>query len=132
MDFYILLSMLAAELFVDFNLQGILADFKQKEYWDVVIKNLKSKAKNKLPEYKYDYIVSLLIHGFIVSFAFTIPYVIAPGMSDFNKLSLVIIANTILHAGIDHLKANKKCINLLEDQLAHFICVIISWFILVY
>lgn len=107
----IFLSMIILHIIDDFNLQGILADFKQISWW-------KKNAPDRL--YEYDWVISLLIHclswsifimiPIFIWFEFDIPFWCIP----------VIILNIIIHFIIDHLKANCHKINLIADQVAHF------------
>ena len=55
MNNFILLTMIFLHIVDDFKLQGLLAQFKQKQWWE-----------DFAPEsmYVYDYIMSLLIHSF--------------------------------------------------------------------
>lgn len=121
---------LALHIFADFNLQGLLAYFKQKEWW---IKEGLS-IKNCFYKYKYDYIISGIIHAFFWSCFTFLPILYLtlydvfeiigiPFIGDIPVFVLVIIGiiivNTGIHYFIDDLKTNKCKINLWQDQLAH-------------
>ena len=114
---YILCAMLFAHIVDDYYLQGILASMKQKEWWQ--------KQSNYKDLYKNDYKIALILHAFSWSFMIMLPFVI------FGKLTLMmlpfIIVNTITHAFVDNEKANKKSISLVQDQLIHFVQIIITW-----
>jgi hypothetical protein len=96
----------------DYYLQGILASMKQKEWW------IKQPSYNE--KYKYDYIWALLMHAFSWSFMIMLPPLYLFKLS-FNMIEILIlfIANICLHAITDDLKANRKQINLIQDQLVH-------------
>ena len=40
--------------------------------------------------------------------------------------TLVIVANTLIHASVDHMKANMHKINLVQDQLIHVGQIIVT------
>lgn len=75
--------------------------------------------------YRSDYIVALIAHAFSWSFMITVPTLL---ISDkYFVMCIFIITNTILHAYVDDAKANKRCINLIVDQLCHMIQIIGLW-----
>ena len=121
--FKIVFIMLFLHILADYNLQGILASMKQKEWWINTYKVNINKTK-----YRYDYKVALFAHGFMWSFIVCLPFL-------FYKLDLafiiVVTINTIIHDIVDDLKANKKKINLIQDQRFHFYQIIISAVVLV-
>ncbi len=119
----LLITMLFFHIADDYYLQGILATFKQKEWWE-------KNCPNKL--YKHDYIIALIEHSFSWSFAIHIPLLIYA--MNFNEYTfpfwVVIISvaiNTTCHALIDNAKANRKTINLLVDQILHFLQILVTW-----
>ena len=59
MAYLILFSMLFLHLIADYNLQGVLAQFKQKKWW-----------KENYPDatYKNDWMIALVEHSFMWSF----------------------------------------------------------------
>ena len=115
--------MLFLHILADYNLQGILASMKQKEWWINTYNVNINKTK-----YRYDYKAALLAHSFMWSFIICLPFL-------FYKLDLafiiVVTINTIIHDIVDDLKANKKKINLIQDQRFHFYQIIISAVVLV-
>lgn len=109
---FIILLMLFFHIVDDYYLQGWLASAKQKSWWE-------ENAPDEL--YKRDYIWALIMHSFSWSFMIMLP--IAYYM-DFNITAgfiVVFIANLIGHARTDNLKANKKMINLWQDQITHIL-----------
>lgn len=130
MKVFLLFAMLFMHIVDDYYLQGILASLKQKSWWQ-------EYAPQDL--YKHDYIVALFMHAFSWSFMTILPiavYMFINGSNEYLWFVYVfyIIYNTICHAGIDHLKANKKQINLICDQLLHVGQILITYitFILFY
>ncbi|MCR5289012.1 MAG: DUF3307 domain-containing protein [Treponema sp.] len=119
---FILLAMLFAHIVDDFSLQGILANFKQKSWW-----------KKHYPDdlYAHDWIISLLIHAFSWTFMIFIPVFVYNHYQATTGMLVVFVADLLVHSIIDHLKANKLCINLTTDQLLHIVQVVITFFILV-
>ena len=101
----------------DYKLQGILASFKQKQWW-------KENAPDKL--YEYDYIWALLIHSFSWSFMIMLPIAYVMNFNITGLFSIVFIANVLIHAFVDDLKANRKKINLIQDQTFHLIQICIT------
>ena len=117
---FTLLLMIFCHIVDDYYLQGWLASAKQKKYWQ-------ENAPEKL--YKYDYIWALIMHSF--SWAFMIMLPIAYNLSFNINISFLIafVINVIIHAITDDLKANKRKINLWEDQIIHLIQIGITGYI---
>lgn len=109
---FVILLMIFCHIVDDYYLQGWLASAKQKQYWQ-------ENAPQDL--YKRDYIWALIMHS--CSWAFMIMLPIAYINSFAVDVAFVIIfaMNVTIHAMIDDLKANKKKINLWEDQLIHIL-----------
>lgn len=114
---FIFFLMIFLHIIDDYKLQGILANFKQKQWW-------KENAPEKL--YEYDYIWALLIHSFSWSFMIMLPIAYVMNFNISTLFSIVFVANILLHAFIDNLKANKKEINLITDQYLHIMQIIIT------
>lgn len=120
----ILLSMIVCHIYDDYHIQGCLADMKQKSWWD--------KQTNDI-FYRDDYKMALAEHAFGWSFFINLPlvlfYLFSPVLIKDLAIFIVIncLINTIIHAFVDDLKANKKKINLVQDQLFHYIQVLITW-----
>lgn len=117
----VLLSMVFCHIVDDYYLQGLLTSLKQKEWWQ-------KNAPQKL--YKKDYIMALFMHSFSWSFMTMIPIVAFTVLSGIElNIDYLIpyLVNTIIHALVDDAKANKKWINLVEDQYAHLLQIFITW-----
>ena len=108
----------------DYYLQGILASMKQRNWW-------KTNAPDDM--YKHDYIVALIMHSFSWAFMIMLPirvYLFANGMLMQNNIIMYIcwiLGNSVIHTVIDHLKANKKVINLIQDQSCYMIQIFLVW-----
>lgn len=121
----ILLIMIFLHIKEDYN-QGIIADLKQKSWWE---KNEPDKM------YKNDYKIVLFLHAFSWTFIVMLPVVIYAIVNNaFNEIKIydfyliaVFVGNLIIHYIIDDMKANKKTINLMADQLIHIAQIIYMW-----
>lgn len=109
----ICLAMIFMHILDDFCLQGILASMKQKEWWE--------KQEEHRALYRNDYVVALIMHSFSWTFMIMLPIAISLQWNITGKFLCFFIANQIIHAVIDDLKANKKKINLVVDQGVHLI-----------
>lgn len=104
----------------DFCLQTHwLSNGKQKEWW-------KDNAPDKM--YKYDYIMALVCHSFEWAIMVFLPMSFY-GIS-VQSISICIVINALIHGIIDDLKANRHKLNLVQDQLLHFLQIIIAYIII--
>ena len=118
--YILLLTMVFLHIVDDFYLQGVLARMKQKDYW-------KENVPDKL--YEKDYIAALIAHGYSWSFMVHIPVLI---YSKHHGLALAsCLLQALIHLYIDNCKANKKSINLIQDQSFHLLQILIIWVILI-
>ena len=124
----LLLAMIFMHIVDDYYLQGWLASAKQKSYWE-------QNAPDEL--YKNDYMMALFMHSFSWAFmAMLIPtvYVLIIA-SNINIATWVILAffvlNLCLHMITDNKKANRKEINLVQDQAVHLAQIVFTWTFLV-
>lgn len=122
----LLFPMLFCHIVDDYYLQGWLASAKQKSWWD-------KNAPDEL--YRNDYIMALCEHGFSWTFMIMLVPMIFIGFTsnDFSYLVYVFIfcLNWTIHCITDDYKANKKKINLIQDQLIHIGQVVITWIIFI-
>jgi len=116
MKIFILFLMIFLHLVDDFHLQGCLANLKQKEWW---------KKNCPHPMYEKDYIISLLAHSFEWTFIMMLPLALVTPIG--NLFIVIFILNIIIHSLVDDLKANKKSINLILDQVFHLEQIVITW-----
>lgn len=117
----ILLSMVFFHIVDDYYLQGWLASAKQKSWWE---KNAPEKM------YRNDYMIALIMHSFSWSFMIMLPvllYIILSGNVLREWLVILYFANMSIHGIVDDLKANKRQINLMQDQITHLIQIIMTW-----
>ena len=120
-NIFILCAMIFLHIIDDYVLQApCLCDLKQKSFWE---KNAPQAM------YKNDYIVALIMHAFSWSFMIMLPIAIELRFNVDINFGIMLVANTMFHAAIDDLKANKYRINLIADQSYH-VFQIISTFIL--
>ena len=122
MKITILLIMIFLHIVDDYYLQGPLAKFKQKSWWE---ENYPDEM------YKHDYFIALLTHAFSWTFVIMIPIIVKMIMyGDYSyekRYLFCFLLNWVVHATIDHIKANKKVISLTTDQIAHVIQIIFTW-----
>lgn len=117
----ILLTMIFFHIVDDFYLQGLLINMKQKSWWE-------KNAPDEL--YKNDYKMALFIHAFSWSFMIMLPiiaYFYINGLQPRIGLVFLYILNTDIHAFVDDLKANKRKINMIKDQLIHLLQIFVTW-----
>ena len=118
MNFWILPIMLFMHIVDDYYLQGILASMKQKGWWQ--------KQETYCDKYKHDYKVALFMHAFSWTFMIMLPLFWVYGFQYNIFVGLVAGLNCFVHLTVDDLKANKKKINLWQDQLIHIVQIIIT------
>ena len=114
---FIVLCMIFFHIIADYNLQGWLASAKQKSYW-------KENAPDQM--YKHDYICALIMHSFSWTFMIMLPLMYVVGFKVNSFLLFLFISNVLMHAIVDDLKANKKFINLWQDQSIHVYQIVIT------
>ena len=117
---FTLLSMIFCHIVDDYYLQGKLASFKQKSWWE-------EKAPDEM--YKHDYIVALIMHSFSWAFMVMMPVAVSQEFQIGAVFAAIFIINTAVHAIVDHLKANKRKINLVTDQSIHISQIIVTFLI---
>lgn len=120
----ILLIMIQMHIVDDYCLQGKLANFKQKRWWE-----------QNYPDtmYRHDYLMALFLHAFSWTFMTMLPVgVYRVFLGDLPLWCYgVFLLNWLVHGVVDHLKANKRMINLIVDQSIHLIQVAVIWVLLV-
>lgn len=119
---FILLCMIFCHIVDDYYLQGVLATMKQKRWW-------LEKYPDRQMLYKHDYVVALIVHAFSWSFMINVPILFVS--TEYFGMCYMIVFNTLFHAYIDNIKANKQTINLIRDQLAHLVQIVGLWAALV-
>lgn len=122
MSILILLCMFFMHIVDDYYLQGILASMKQKSWWE-------KNAPDSL--YKNDYKMALVEHAFSWTFMMMLPVVIYTAiigtMLPIWFITILFFLNMVIHALVDNAKANKRTINLVQDQSIHFLQIICTW-----
>ena len=114
----IFLMMLFCHVLDDYVLQGILANLKQKSFWE----------KNAPDEmYRYDFIVALIMHSLSWTFMVQLPLAIAYHFNPPGMYYFLFPINMLVHGVTDHLKANAHKINLIADQTIHVMQIIVTY-----
>ena len=124
MNLMVLPLMVFLHVVDDYYLQGCLAKFKQRSFWE-------ENAPDKM--YRYDYMMALAMHAFSWAFMIQLPVMVMIFMgmqSNIKGYGVLLVINSIIHAIVDNLKANKRYINLIQDQLIHLVQIIFTWFFL--
>lgn len=119
----VLLTMVFLHILNDFNIQGWLANAKQKQWWS-------DNAPQSL--YKFDYIFALIVHSFSWTFMVMLPILYVLNWVPTVMFYSLFVVNIILHAVIDDIKANKKKINLIADQSMHLGQILITFILFVF
>lgn len=119
---FILLLMIFLHIVADYNLQGWLASAKQKSFWE---------ENSPDPKYKHDYICALLTHSFAWTFMIMLPVFYIHGFAMDSPIMALFVSNVLCHFMADNEKANKKTINLWQDQLIHMFQILFTMFVLV-
>ena len=120
---FILLFMIMMHIVDDYYLQGILAKMKQKSWWE-------ENAPSKL--YEKDYLMALFMHSFSWAFSIMLPLAIYFKFQIDISFFIIFICNVVLHMWTDNLKANKKTINLIEDQTMHLLQIWTTYVLLIH
>lgn len=118
----LLLLMIFAHIVDDYYLQGILAQMKQKRWWETRewFKSL----------YKNDYKMALLMHSMSWSIMILLPSMFLIEISPYLLLG-AFVCNAVIHYHVDDLKANRGKINLIVDQTIHLMQVFVTWILLI-
>lgn len=120
---FVILWMIFFHIVDDYYLQGWLASAKQKSWWEENYRFEKYKYKN-------DYIWALIMHSFSWSFMIMLPIAYVQQFGIGWRYVVMFIVNLIVHAVVDNLKANKKTINLWQDQTIHLAQIMFTAFAL--
>ena len=116
---FILLCMIFLHIIDDFVLQPTcLSLLKQKTYWQ-------ENAPDEM--YKRDYIWALIMHSFSWAFMIMLPIAYFHGFNVTWYFAFIFIINVVIHALTDDSKANRKEINLWQDQFMHIFQIGLTW-----
>lgn len=116
-EWFLFLTMIFAHIIDDYNLQGWLASAKQKSWWE-------NNAPEKL--YKHDYIMALLMHSLSWSFLIMLPLAYYQKFNISLTFCMAFLINAFIHMFVDDLKANRKTISLIIDQVLHLAQIVIT------
>jgi hypothetical protein len=118
----VLLFMIFFHILDDWVLQGKLGQMKQKNWW--------KEHPEYQDMYKYDYIVALLTHSFSWTFMIMLPVSYVFDWKISVGFIIVFCINMVIHAVVDDLKANRKKINLVVDQVIHLIQIVATYIVM--
>jgi hypothetical protein len=110
-EWYVLFPlMILLHVIEDFHMQGIMARMKQREFW------------REYPEmYAHDWIPVILLHGMEWATVVALPCILASWFDVSAWFVLTVVVMGVVHAYVDHLKANRLSINLIQDQAVHIV-----------
>lgn len=112
----VLTLMIFAHLIADYTLQGWLAQAKCKDYW-----------ADKGDKFRHDHIAALICHCVMWGILVFLP--IAFFDHELGLFWLALPINIAIHYVVDDLKANRKAINLWQDQLIHLTQILVTWWL---
>ena len=122
-------------LVADYTLQGILCDLKQQGWWFEQLKKLAYKTNDTekqdrlFAKYSHDYISGLICHAAMWSILTFLPLMFVCSQLVF---AVVVVCNLAIHCLVDHLKANKRLINLNQDQALHLLQIVATLVVVYY
>lgn len=114
---FVILWMIFFHIVDDYYLQGWLASAKQKSWW-------KENAPDRL--YEHDYIWALIMHSFSWSFMIMLPIAYIQTFNIGFGFFILFVLNVGTHALVDDMKANRKLINLWQDQFIHMVQIVLT------
>lgn len=114
-NIFILFLMIFLHIADDYYFQGILAQMKQKTFW---------QENAPEPMYRYDYLWALIMHAFSWTFMVMLPVMFINNFVLDAEFLLYFIFHLMLHAQTDDLKANARKINLWQDQMIHMLQIL--------
>lgn len=119
--------MFLLHLIADYTLQGCLANLKQRKWWEDRFNEEKDeKKKSELrSKYRNDYEAALWCHGMYWSLVVCLPLLMAGGIA----YAVNALIHGFSHALIDHAKANRFSLNLIQDQLLHGMQILCIWMV---
>ena len=128
----VIFSMLFLHIIADFIVQNeFMAKFKQKKSWHTLdlrdTFNRPEDARKMVKKYKFDYIPVLFVHAFSWAFITYLPllhYVFYSKILMPETWCVFVLIQTFVHMYIDDKKCNKFEINLIMDQLLHFLQIL--------
>lgn len=116
-EWYLLLPlMILCHIIEDFHIQGKMADMKQSSFW-----------RPYGEKYANDWKPVIILHGMEWAMLTSMPCVVMSWFDVPMWFVLVIVTMGLLHAYIDHLKANVGKINLITDQTLHMTQIMIIY-----
>ena len=105
----------------DYALQGILAQMKQRTWWE-------ENAPDAM--YENDFVAALAAHAFSWTFMIMLPITYVAELNIGLPFILAFCVNMFIHAIVDDMKANKKRINLVTDQAIHIAQIFVTWYLI--
>ena len=120
---FLLPIMTFCHVIADYNLQGILANFKQVKWWE---QNYHTDKDEQNAE------TALRIHSGSWSFMIMFPimiYMFITKQYNFYFYIISLSVNSLIHSFIDDMKCNEGMINYYTDQYCHMRQIAITWLV---
>lgn len=120
--------LIALHLLADFNLQvqGGMDKFKCRDWWiEQTSKPVWGSSAEQFRKYRFDYHAGMFCHALMWSIVTFAPLLwMAPG---WWSVLLILVPNIAVHHVVDHLKANRYRLNLVQDQLIHLAQIVVTF-----
>lgn len=116
---FVFIWMLFMHVLDDYCLQGVLANMKQKSWWE--------KQEGYTTFYKFDYLPALFCHSISWSFMIMLPLAVYCNFNINGVFISAFVINMMWHAVMDNAKANLKVVNLVIDQLFHLLQIVVTF-----
>lgn len=120
---FLLPTMTFCHVIADYNLQGILANFKQVKWWEQNYHTDKDEQNAG---------TALRIHGGSWAFMIMLPIMLFMLITKQYNFYFYIIAlgiNSLIHSIVDDAKCNQEIINYYTDQYIHMFQIALTWLI---
>lgn len=120
---FLLPTMTFCHVIADYNLQGILANFKQVKWWK---ENYHTDKDEQNAE------AALRIHSGSWAFMVMLPimlFMLITKQYNFHFYIIALGINSIIHSFVDDMKCNEELILYKTDQYIHMGQIFITWFI---
>lgn len=120
---FLLPAMTFCHVIADYNLQGILANFKQTKWWEENYHTDKDEQNAN---------IALHIHSGSWAFMIMLPitlFMLITKQYNYNFYILAMVVNDIIHLIVDDMKCNEELISYKTDQYIHMGQIAITWLI---
>lgn len=120
---FLLPAMTFCHVIADYNLQGVLANFKQTKWW---------KENYHTDKDEQNANVALRLHSGSWAFMIMFPimlFMFITKQYNYNFYIWALVINSIIHSIVDDMKCNENLISYRTDQCIHLVQIFITWVI---